>query len=178
MFNFLKNGNDKFLDSKINTLLESIENSNSFQLLLYKKNEILIKQIESNNTTTLTSFEISHLKQLYNALSTEEEVSKLIPYEMAKRYAIKNGANHSKYKNDPEDDVLMFWRDARPIKKWQGIAHEVYDPDAPFADMDREHHIPWICGVTVMKGSNYGEKGTIIKCESKLRMTIRMNLSL
>ena len=120
------------------------------------------------------------LSDLYRALASYEVALQSIPYEMAKKYAIKNGANHSNYENNPEDDVLLFWIDVDHL--WKHFLFSTHDNGDPFLNsgMDGGFLVnsasPYEYGISIMKGSNYGEKGTIIQCESKLRMIIGMNV--
>ena len=117
-----------------------------------------------------------------STLLERDQMAKILPYEMAKKYAIKEGANHSNYENNPEDDVLIIWKRSFDVNL-HNLGRERNDGN-PFLisesiDAGLFNSSPnYNYGISLMKGANYGEKGTIIQCESKLKMTIRMNLSL
>ena len=193
MFNFLKNGNEEFLRLEVFKLAklvhehdkEVIFDTNEFKLFrVFFIDNFLNRSYEDNLKEVIEEFSAKKknknmLSDLYHSLASYEEALKSIPFEMAKKYAISNGANHSNYENNPEDDVLLFWIDVRRL--WEHFTFSsYYDDGNPFLiSMDNDFIVnsasPYDYGISIMKGSNYGEKGTIIQCESKLRMIIGMN---
>ena len=193
MFNFLKNGNEEFLRLEVFKLAklvhehdkEVIFDTNEFKLFrVFFIDNFLNRSYEDNLKEVIEEFSAKKknknmLSDLYHSLASYEEALKSIPFEMAKKYAISNGANHSNYENNPEDDVLLFWIDVKRL--WEHFTFSsYYDDGNPFLiSMDNDFIVnsasPYDYGISIMKGSNYGEKGTIIQCESKLRMIIGMN---
>jgi len=196
MFNFLKNRNEEFLRLKVIELAqlvlkhdkEVIFNTNDFKLFrVFLIDNFINRPNEDNLKKVIEEFAAKKknknmLSDLYRSLASYEEALKSIPFEMAKKYAIRNGANHSNYENNPEDDVLIIWKRSFDVNL-HNLGRERNDGnpfyisesfDAGLFDSSTNYNY----GISIMKGSNYGEKGTIIQCESKLKMTIRMNLSL
>jgi hypothetical protein len=197
MFNFLKNGNEEFLRLEVFKLAklvhehdkEVIFDTNEFKLFrVFFIDNFLNRSYEDNLKEVIEEFSAKKknknmLSDLYHSLASYEEALKSIPFEMAKKYAIRNGANHSNYENNPEDDVLLFWINSNNL-----CLHFAFNQDDngnPFGEPievgekgNFSFSESYNYGISLMKGSNYGQKGTIIQCESKMRMTIRMNLSL
>ena len=197
MFNFLKNKNknEDYLRLKVFKLAKLVHehdkavilDSNEFKLFRDFFSDNFLNSYEGNLKKVIEEFATkkknkNKLNDLYRALASYEGALESIPYEMAKKYAIKEGANHSNYENNPEDDVLIIWKRSFDVNL-HNLGRERNDGnpfyisesfDAGLFDSSTNYNY----GISIMKGSNYGEKGTIIQCESKLKMTIRMNLSL
>ena len=193
MFNFLKNGNEEFLRLEVFKLAklvhehdkEVIFDTNEFKLFrVFFIDNFLNRSYEDNLKEVIEEFSAKKknknmLSDLYHSLASYEEALKSIPFEMAKKYAIRNGANHSNYENNPEDDVLIIWKRSFDVNL-HNLGRERNDGN-PFLisesiDAGLFNSSPnYNYGISLMKGANYGEKGTIIQCESKLRMIIGMN---
>ena len=196
MFNFLKNKNknEDYLRLKVFELAKLVHehdkavilDSNEFKLFRDFFSDNFLNSHEGNLKKVIEEFATkkknkNKLSDLYRALASYKGALESIPYEMAKKYAIKEGANHSNYENNPEDDVLLFWIDVERL--WEHFTFSRYYDDVnPYEHsirMDNDFIVnsasPYDYGISIMKGSNYGEKGTIIQCESKLRMIIGMN---
>jgi hypothetical protein len=195
MFKFFKKRNEDYLRLKVFKLAkladdhddEVIYDTNEFKLFRVFFEEKFrsrpdLNQHQDNLKEVVEEFAANKknknmLSDLYRSLASYELVLKTIPFRISKKYAIHNGANHSNYENDPEDDVLLFWIKAPDLANFPSE----YDKNHPFIVEEKRVHkgnpfansFPY--GISIMRGSNYGEKGTIIQCESKLRMIIGMN---
>ena len=145
MFNFLKNKNknEDYLRLKVYELAKLVHQHDK-AVILEKKEFKLFEDFFSDNylnsykgnlKKVIEEFATkkknkNKLSDLYRALASYEGVLESIPYEMAKKYAIKEGANHSNYENNPEDDVLLFWINVHNL--WEHFLFPTHDNGDPF----------------------------------------------